>query len=118
MLSAKQQMLKVLQAQPENRTMEELLRELAFVIMVERGRVDTTHFQHLTDDQQQRKLKSIYLGMLLLDEETLEDLLTTQEVKQMLHAFLAGDYRNFQQVSSFAGLEASAGRKDGTSKCS
>ena len=92
MLSAKQQMLQVLQAQPENRTPEELLRELAFVIMVERGRVDTTQFQHLTDDRTQRQLKSVYLGMLLLDEDTLEDLLTTHEVKQMLHSFLAGDH--------------------------
>jgi hypothetical protein len=94
MLSAKQQMLQVLQAQPENRTPEELLRELAFVIMVERGRVDTTQFQRLTDDRTQRQLKSVYLGMLLLDEDTLEDLLTTHEVKQMLHAFLAGDHGN------------------------
>jgi len=87
MLSAKNQMLKIIQEQPENRSHKEILRKDA--TMVGHGLADS--LRTISDEERQRQIKSMCLSMLLLDEETLEDLEHIQDVKEMIQLFRSGE---------------------------
>jgi predicted transcriptional regulator len=55
MPNAKEKMTEVIRAQPEDATYEEILRELAFERMVERGLSDSRHGRvHSNEDMEQR----------------------------------------------------------------
>jgi len=56
--NAKQQMISILQQQPEDSTYDELLRELAFSRMVDRGLKDIEAGRTHDNDEVQRKIKS------------------------------------------------------------
>jgi predicted transcriptional regulator len=56
--TAKAQMLQALADQPDDSSYEELLRELAFVCMVERGLADATAGRTITHDEMKRTLES------------------------------------------------------------
>lgn len=55
MSSAKQKMTAVIQAQPEDATYEDIMRELAFERMIERGLADSRSGRVLTDEELERR---------------------------------------------------------------
>jgi predicted transcriptional regulator len=56
--TAKAQMLQTLADQPDDSSFEELLRELAFVCMVERGLADAAADRTITHDEMKRTIES------------------------------------------------------------
>ena len=54
----KQQMITILQQQPEDSSYEELLRELAFNRMIDRGLKDVEAGRTIDDEEVRRRLKS------------------------------------------------------------
>ena len=58
MISPKKQMTKIVQEQPEDSSYEEILKELAFARMVERGMADSTAKRTLSNVEVKRKIKS------------------------------------------------------------
>jgi predicted transcriptional regulator len=56
--TAKQQMITILQQQPEDSTFDELLRELAFSRMIDRGLKDVEAGRTLDNEQARRQIKS------------------------------------------------------------
>jgi predicted transcriptional regulator len=54
----KQQMIALLQQQPEDSTFDELLRELAFAKVVERGLKDATTGRVVTNEEVKRRIES------------------------------------------------------------
>lgn len=54
--SAKNQMLKILEQQPDDSSYDELLRELAFARMVERGLVDSDHRRTISNDEMRSRI--------------------------------------------------------------
>ena len=58
MISPKKQMAKIVQEQPEDSSYEEILKELAFARMVERGMADSTAKRTLSNVEVKRKIKS------------------------------------------------------------
>lgn len=57
-VTAKQRMISVLQEQPEDSTYEELLKELAFVKMVERGLKDVDSNRLMSNEDVKRRIES------------------------------------------------------------
>jgi predicted transcriptional regulator len=56
--SAKQQMITLLEEQPEDSSYDELLRELAFRRMVDRGLKDVEAGRVIDNDEMHRQIKS------------------------------------------------------------
>jgi predicted transcriptional regulator len=57
MASAKEEMAKIIQAQPEDSSYEEILRELAFSRLVERGLQDSIAGRVITDEEMRRRIE-------------------------------------------------------------
>jgi predicted transcriptional regulator len=58
MSSAKEELTKLVQEQPEDSTIEEIVRELAFRLMVERGLADSDAGRALSNDEMARRIRS------------------------------------------------------------
>jgi hypothetical protein len=58
MISPKKQMTKIIHEQPEDSSYEEILRELAFARMVERGLADSKGKRTLSNMEVKRKIAS------------------------------------------------------------
>ena len=58
MTSAKEQMLKIVQEQPDDSSYDEILRELAFARMVDRGLADSQTGRTVSDEEMSRRIKS------------------------------------------------------------
>lgn len=56
--TAKEQMLEILHDQPDDSSYEELLRELAFEQMVERGFDDADHERTISNEEMERRISS------------------------------------------------------------
>lgn len=58
MISPKKEMAKIIQQQPEDSSYEEILKELAFARMVERGMADSKAKRTFSNVEVKRKIKS------------------------------------------------------------
>ena len=58
MFSAKEQMTKIIQQQPDDRSYDEILHELVFVRMVERGLKDSQDNRKISNEEMQHKIKT------------------------------------------------------------
>ena len=58
MISPKKKMTKIIQEQPEDSSYDEILRELAFDHMVERGLADSKAGRTISDAQLKRRIKT------------------------------------------------------------
>ena len=58
MISPKKQMTKIIREQPEDSSYEEILRELAFARMVERGLADSKGNRTVADAQMKRRIQT------------------------------------------------------------
>ena len=58
MLSAKDEMTRIIQDQPDDSSYDEILRELAFARMVERGLADSQNNRTISNDEMARRIKS------------------------------------------------------------
>lgn len=58
MVTAKEQMSRIIEAQPEDSSYEEILRELAFERMVERGLADSDQGRTISNDEMQERIRS------------------------------------------------------------
>ena len=56
--TAKEQMTRIIEAQPEDASYREILRELAFVQMVERGLADADARRTVPDDEMLERIRS------------------------------------------------------------
>ena len=56
--TAKEQMLEILQSQPDDSSYEELLRELAFENMVERGFEDADEGRTISNEEMERRIST------------------------------------------------------------
>lgn len=57
MASAKEEMVKIVQEQPDDSSFEEILRELAFARMIDRGLVDSEAGNVISDEEMSRRIK-------------------------------------------------------------
>lgn len=62
MATAKEQMSRIIQAQPEDRSYEEILRELAFARMIERGLKDSDASKTISNEEMQKRFRSWQSG--------------------------------------------------------
>jgi hypothetical protein len=58
MLSAKEQMAKIIQEQPDDSSYDEVLRELAFARMIERGLEDSQANRTISNDEMKHRIKT------------------------------------------------------------
>lgn len=58
MSSAKESMIDIIGRQPDDSSYDEILRELAFARMVQRGLADSDASRTLSDDEAKRKIDS------------------------------------------------------------
>jgi predicted transcriptional regulator len=58
MLSVKERMLQIIGEQPEDSTYEEILRELAFDRMIERGLADSKAGRTITNEEMGRRIRT------------------------------------------------------------
>jgi predicted transcriptional regulator len=58
MATAKEKMTEIIQQQPEDSSYDEILRELAFARMVERGLEDSRKGRTISDEEMQRRIQS------------------------------------------------------------
>jgi predicted transcriptional regulator len=58
MATAKEQMSRIIEAQPEDSSYEEILRELAFARMVERGLSDSDAGKTISNEEMHKRLRS------------------------------------------------------------
>lgn len=58
MSSVKEKMTEVIQSQPEDATYEEIMRELAFERMVERGLDDTRNGRVISNEDMERRIRT------------------------------------------------------------
>ncbi len=58
MATAKEQMAKIVQEQPDDSSYDEILRELAFARMVERGLADSLAGRTISDEEMSRRIKT------------------------------------------------------------
>jgi hypothetical protein len=58
MASAKEQMTKIVQDQPEDRSYDEILRELALARMIERGLEDSQAGRIISDEEMRRRIST------------------------------------------------------------
>ena len=57
MLSAKEQMTKIIQEQPDDSSYDEVLRELAFARMIERGLEDSISNRTISNREMKHRIK-------------------------------------------------------------
>ncbi len=57
MFSAKEQMTRIIQQQPDDSSYDEILRELFFVRMVERGLKDSKEDRIISNEEMQHRIK-------------------------------------------------------------
>jgi hypothetical protein len=57
MLSAKEQMTSIIQAQPDDCTFDDILRELQFARMVERGLEDSRAHRTINNEEMKRRIR-------------------------------------------------------------
>ncbi len=58
MLTAKEKMNEIIKNQPEDSTYEEILKELAFARMVERGLEDSKAGRSISNEEMSRRIRS------------------------------------------------------------
>ena len=58
MATAKQELKKLLEQQPEDSSTEELVRELAFHVMVQRGLADSDAGRTISNEEMGRRIRS------------------------------------------------------------
>jgi hypothetical protein len=58
MPSAKEQMTKIIQQQPDDSSYDEILRELAFARMIERGLKDSKENRKISNEDMQHRIKT------------------------------------------------------------
>ena len=58
MSSAKDELIKIIEGQPEDSSCEEIVRELLFHIMILRGLADADAGRVITDDEMARRIRS------------------------------------------------------------
>ncbi len=58
MSNIKDKMTEVIQSQPEDATYDEILRELAFERMIERGLLDSKEGRVVSDDEMKRRVQT------------------------------------------------------------
>jgi predicted transcriptional regulator len=58
MATAKEKMTEIIQQQPDDSSYDEILRELAFVRMVERGLEDSRSGRTISDEEMKRRIQS------------------------------------------------------------
>ena len=58
MSKAKKELTKLIQEQPEDSSREEIVRELAFHVMVERGLADSDAGRVISNDEMARRIRS------------------------------------------------------------
>jgi len=58
MHSTKEQMIKIIQEQPEDSSYDEILRELAFSRMIERGLADSDAGRVISNEEMKRRIRS------------------------------------------------------------
>lgn len=58
MSTAKDDLTRIVQAQPEDSSPEEIVRELAFHVMVERGLADADTMRTISNDEMARRIRS------------------------------------------------------------
>ena len=58
MSSAKETIAKILEEQPDDSSYDEILRELAFARMVQRGLVDSDKDQTISNEEFQRRIRT------------------------------------------------------------
>lgn len=58
MATAKEQMSRIIEAQPDDSSYEEILRELAFARMVERGLQDSDAGKTISNEEMQKRIRS------------------------------------------------------------
>lgn len=58
MASPKEQMVKIIQEQPEDSSYDEILRELAFARMIERGLADSDARRTISHEEMGRRIKT------------------------------------------------------------
>ncbi|MBI4811107.1 MAG: hypothetical protein HY800_06665 [Ignavibacteriales bacterium] len=58
MSSVKKQMVEIIEAQPDDSSYEEILRELAFRKMVEKGLTDSDQGRIISNDEMQKHIRS------------------------------------------------------------
>lgn len=58
MPSPKEQMVKIIQEQPEDSSYDEILRELAFARMIERGLADSDARRTISHEEMGRRIKT------------------------------------------------------------
>ncbi|MBA4312872.1 MAG: hypothetical protein C0417_09605 [Chlorobiaceae bacterium] len=58
MSSVKKQMVEIIEAQPDDSSYEEILRELAFRKMVEKGLTDSELGHLISNDEMQKRIRS------------------------------------------------------------
>ena len=61
MPSAKEQMVRLVQEQPDDSSYDEILRELAFARMVDRGLADSQTDRTISDEEMRQELEDILL---------------------------------------------------------
>jgi hypothetical protein len=57
MLSVKEQMTKIIQEQPDDSSYDEVLRELAFARMIERGLQDSQNKRTISNEEMKHRIK-------------------------------------------------------------
>jgi len=60
MSSAKDQISEILKRQPDDSTYDEIVRELAFDLMVQRGLKDSDEGRTISNEEMQRRIKTWY----------------------------------------------------------
>lgn len=58
MVTAKEQITELTQKQPDDSTYDEIIRELAFELMVQRGLKDSDEGRTITNDEMRRRIKT------------------------------------------------------------
>ena len=58
MVTAKEKMAEIIRGQPDDSSYEEILRELAFATMVERGLSDSREGRTISDEDMQRRIRT------------------------------------------------------------
>lgn len=58
MSTAKDELVRLIQEQPDNSSPDEIVRELAFPVMIERGLADADAGRVVSNDEMQRRIRS------------------------------------------------------------
>ena len=58
MSTAKEDLARLIEEQPDNRSAEEIIRELAFHVMIQRGLADSDGGRTISNDEMGRRIRS------------------------------------------------------------